>query len=181
MKWNAQSGKLKSTVVIGGTLVILLITFLSPIKRTLEAQQSCEALRKKILDARNAPTAISRLEKQMSQWSKAVITDLSTETLQLKLFEVVGKAAGKQRVAVMSLKSIGIKDDLDYRLQTFEVEMIGSFKSLLLVLDELEKTLKYGKVASVQFVKRKKKGTKHEALFIKILIQSVTKHAETTH
>ncbi|TAJ09152.1 hypothetical protein DMA11_20660 [Marinilabiliaceae bacterium JC017] len=175
MKWNSLSSKKKSGLIFAATLILLIITWISPIKRTIQAKRSCESLKEKIKDGKNAPAAIAQLESSIETWSNEMITDLDAEALQIKLFEEVGGAANKYHVQIRGLRSIGIRKDKEFCFQTFEVIMVGGFKNQLQVLFLLEKHLKYGKVASVEFSRKKVKGKKYEELFTKLLIQSATK------
>ena len=175
MKWSQISIRNKCFLIASGTILVIIIAFASPVRRTLKVVGACELIRQKIEDAKNAPTSIARLEMQVKEWSEEMITDFNAESIQVMLFEESGKIAKEHSAQIRSLKSVSVKDDNDIRLQTFAVDMTGTFKTLLKTLNTLEKKLKYGKVVSVEFIMIKAKGKKNEELHANILIQSVTK------
>lgn len=175
MSWNQMTIRSRVLTLFACTLLVLILAFLSPIKSMFEAKKTCEVLEFKIENARNAPAEIASLKVKVEEWSKEMITDLDAESLQIMLFEEVGKIANFEHTQVRSIVTIGSKDDKDIRLQTFEVDLVGGYKPLLKVLHYLEQNLKYGKVASVGFFSKKVKGFEYEELHVNIIIQSATK------
>lgn len=175
MKWSNLTYKKRSLIVVLTTFIFLFLSILSPIKRTFIAVKSCEDIENKISKAQKAPEQIAQLENAMKEWSNQVIMDVSSDKLQVKIFEEVGKICEGEKVMLKSLVLLSEQSLDDFNIQSFDVVLESNYSTLLKALHHIEYQMKYGRVVSVKFFKSKAKRNKNEILQAQVLVQGVSK------
>lgn len=173
MKWTEQTYKRKCLAILGVSVILLMLSFMFPFKRTIRTISDVNELTKQIEHSKEASTAIRELEKWMADWGSEWSTNLRKDEMQVKLFQEIGIAVGKNKLQLKNLKQIAEEKQNDYEIQTFEVLVVGSFHELLQTIWIVERQLKYGKIVSVNFEKKKNHEKIYDELYVKMVIQCV--------
>jgi len=175
MKWSRLEIKEKVMLTSVAFILMLVLVFALPLRRTYSTKKACKNVQIKINDARSAPAEINIITQQMSLWNDQMIAGDDRGSVQLELFGEISEIATSKETIVLVMRSLGITSKKNIQVQSFEIEIKGSFKSLLRTLYAIERNMKYGKVASFEFLTHKVKGKRYDELHLKLLIQSASK------
>lgn len=166
--------KQKNKVLLLGMPLFLLLMYLLAISNTIEQWRQGEQLNEQLNQAEGAPQKILLLEQKLSYWDKlAASAGDSSMSVQKELFTNVSRTCNANKVTLRALSYVGTEEKEGHLVDTYQVEMDGSFTNLLQAVHTLEEEGGKGVLSSLSFVKEKNRYTKKEYLLAKLYIQSI--------
>lgn len=106
---------------------------------------------------------IAGLDKQIGK------EGLGKEIVQQEIIGFVTR--NSPRVSVNDLQAIHVHTTEDYRIYTYQLDLVGDFNSLIQLSYAFEKKFEYSKIARLNFY-TEKNSNQNEALHLKIIFQN---------
>lgn len=165
----------KSISLVVGTILLLILSYFLSINKTIEISKAIKLIDQRILNAKDAPEQIDKLNREISEWDDYVISKISADEIQLRVFDEISKVDSEQHVKMTNIKRINTIKEKDISIDTYEIVFSGDFKALVKTLYYLEHNMRYGYILSSGFelVNNRKKRT--DELKLQITVQSMIK------
>lgn len=171
-----MNSKQRNIALVIGFIVMLLVSYRFAIKKTLDLGVKIEKLEKdkSLLD--NAEAQIQGL-KMEERYLDSILrsNDLSIEntfqqTLLIKVTQFVEKH--KLKLIASNKPHSFVADGAN--LQTYEIEVKGSFRDLMLFANDMEQQ-RLAKLSSLTFEKKRNYKTRRDYLVCKLIVQRFSK------
>lgn len=164
----------KNRLLAIGAVVLLLLTYLLSVSRTVDAYREVSGLEKRSEEAKNAPSKVSELERELKGIEKLFGTNQEGHVQQELLETVTGYCKTANTVLREFPRTVYHEEkDLVVETNVFTVE--GSFRQLLKITYLLEEEKKLGRISSVRYFTKKDPKTKVPALNATIYLQNINK------
>ncbi len=160
MRWTELDHDRKNIVLIAVFLSIMLIAYIFSFRPTLSAISEVNRLKNADSNHLNLPQEIARLKSGINLFDSLI--DTNSENYQTRLMNSMAQIANRRNTSIIS-----IEEDAKFSNDQYEVFRIvfqGSFRSLLLTTNDIEKSYALGSLKSVNFIKETDKRTKTESL-----------------
>jgi len=171
-----MNSKQRNIALVVGFVVMLLISYRFAIKKTFDLGVKIEKLGKDKALLDNAEAQIQGL-KMEEQYLDSILqsNDLSIEnTFQQTLLIKVTQFTEKHKLKLISSNEPHSFVADGANLLTYEVEVKGSFRNLMLFANDMEQQ-RLAKVSSLQFIKKRNYRTRRNYLVCKLLLQRFSK------
>lgn len=171
-----MNSKQRNIALVVGFIVMLLISYRFAIKNTLDLCVKIEKLEKDKALLDNAEAQIQGL-KMEERYLDSILqsNDLSIEnTFQQTLLIKVTQFTEKHKLKLIASNEPHSFVADGANLLTYEVEVKGSFRNLMLFANDMEQQ-RLAKVSSLQFIKKRNYKTRRNYLVCKLLLQRFSK------
>nr|WP_321355540.1 hypothetical protein [uncultured Draconibacterium sp.] len=173
MKLDRFSYRQKSLFLFAGTILLLLLTYVMSISKTIEITKSIKNLDRKILMAQTAPVQIDSLQTKINRWNKNLLSEVSLNEIQQRIFDELNQTGNLSKVTIKGIKRIDEKNENEITINTYEIDFTGEFKTLVQTLNHLEQKMKYGYILSSSFEMVKNRKKRIDELRLKLIVQSM--------
>lgn len=166
--------KQKFFAVIGGFLLLLMASYKKTFKDTLAAKKELNHVEEKLSSIENSFSEIYNLKNEINYLDNIIGGHtLNPEQVQQKAFDFVTKS--EFEVNIVSIEDVHLFSNEDFLVYSNQIELEGSYNSLINLLYDIEKNFKNSRVVNTQFYSRKNYRTNTKKLFLKIILQNYEK------
>lgn len=160
------------------TLFLVLVVILAVYAAFIPTYRNWEEVKQisqQLLTVEDAPSQIALLNEQIGLYDQ-----LTGQTLlDVKQEEIVNAVSdyitNEDQIELCSLPPIHLFEDKDYKIETFTIELQGTFHQLVKYLNYFEMNRSIGKFSSAQFFIQRNQLTRSKELHLKLYIQSFSK------
>jgi len=166
-------------MLVGATLLLLFFSYQWSFKKAAQEKKMHTQLKEK-------QALITNLGSEMQKWNelnRQVDTQFGSGVIQSfheNLLNAVGNFCEKNRLTLSEFSEPFTGNDGGYQVETIILTIEGSFIPLLELIYMLETEFKGGKIASVDFYKKKNFKTGKDELFLKLYMQKINKQNDET-
>lgn len=114
-------------------------------------------------------------QKLSDSGTEYLAQDFGTQTFEAALLNFMGQQRSRKELSIIAMSEAYQRVGEGYKIETIEIEMLGSYQSLLKLLHAIESEYKSAVVVSAALNKRKNLKKKREELIQKIYVQRITK------
>lgn len=167
-----MNSKQRNIALVIGFVVMLFISYQFAIRRTLELGVKIEKLEKDKTLLDNAEAEIQQLTLE-GRYLDSILksNDLSIEnTFQQTLLIKVTQCTDKHNLKLIAADEPHSFVSDGTNLLTYEIEVRGSFRNLMLFANEMEQQ-RLAKLSSLQFLKKRNYRTRRDYLVGKLIVQ----------
>lgn len=165
------NNKRKLIVLAVISVLLLLIAWRVAITPTLKLRKSNKQLEKEIVDVKTISSQIQFYKhsldeiKLTSGWEKQ-------KDIEQVVFDYFSDYCNRKSMLLMNFPEPHVFANDDYEINTWEIQVKGSYFEILRLADSVERNLKSAKFIGLQMTITKKPGKKQEFLIGKFYIQS---------
>ncbi|MBL4707493.1 MAG: hypothetical protein JKY48_03525 [Flavobacteriales bacterium] len=136
--------------------------------------QNIENIENQLINIERAPKEIAKLESELKQLqgSTKMLYSSVLDMRESLLYEI-SELSSKYNVSLKSFPEYYIQDKENFELTTSPIVLQGTFKNLVMLMDEFEKMNTSGKVSSAYFNIEESPRTKKRSLSLTLYIQSI--------
>ena len=167
----------KIRIILTTTLlfIVMIIAWQAAIKPTMELWQDNNQIEEQLQLLNQAPMQIAQLSQQIEIIDE-IIGDNSGILGQEDIVNSISEyLRNNDAIKLCSFPPVHNAENENYQINTFEIELQGTFHQLVKFLNYFEKDRKIGKLSSVSFYMSRNKVTKQNELYQKIYLQSFRK------
>lgn len=172
MNWQNLTYQTKLKLLPIGFLVAILLVYWLAISKTLQLSGQVQQLETQVEKLGDAPLQVQILKKRLGEIEDR-IGDNSGNITQEGIFDALSNYCKKNK---LTMREFPVPHELtkdDYLVQTYQVEVEGTFHGLVNLVYYLEQQAYLGKVAATRFLLKKDKRTREEYLNLSIYLQTV--------
>lgn len=164
------NNKIRYYFVITTVLLVSLMSWSFAIKRTVLLVSENRTIAQRVNSGNKELSRLEHYESELATFSSGVSTE-EASCLESFIMEEVGELCADYRVRIVDFPNQVVYNEAKISVETHTLELMGDFKSLLLLLEYVEGQLPMGKVVSVKFQKVKDRKSKSFKLYLTIYIQ----------
>jgi len=166
--------KKKNIILLVGFILLLILSWNLAMVETFNLKNQIQMVNKELRSAENAPLQIAQLNRELNQ-IQGNSKLLYSSVLQMReaLLSELVQLTSKHRVNLKSFPEYFIQEKEDFELTTSPIILEGSFKNLLQLMDEFEKSNTSGKVSSALFRVEESRRSGKRTLYLTLYIQSI--------
>ena len=148
--------KQKNIALIVGFLVLLIISYVFSIQKTLDLKSNVKELTKEKELVSNASERIFNLQQENKYLDSILqLKELSIEnSFQQTLLQKLNAFSKTATIEIISFNEPHLFREINTNLMTYSFEVKGTFKTLLKLVNTLEKQ-QLGEIISINFEKKK--------------------------
>lgn len=163
--------KQKFIAVLVGFILLFMASYKKTFKHTIQAKKELSLVEKKLSNNENSLSALYNLKNEISNLNKTIGGQTKNpEQVQQKLLDFISR--NDHDVNIVSIEDVHLFSDNEFLIYTNQIELEGTYSSLINVLYEIEKEFRNSRVASVQLYSKKNYRTNTKNLFLKIIFQN---------
>lgn len=166
----------KCLLLISGMSLLLILTYLLSIRKTIEVTREISLINNRIQKAEHAPSQIDSLQATIARWDRNLLTEVDGNEIQLRIFDEISDATVEHKVSLTGIKRIYTKKEKDISIDTYEIIFCGDFKLLVQTLNYLEHNMRYGYITSTAFELVKNRKKRINELRLQLIVQSMIKN-----
>jgi hypothetical protein len=175
MKSLGSSFVQKLRLLIIGAILFFILAYLVAIRGTVTLASENQKIKRQLELVKEAPQQIENLNLELSSLQSSLTYVSEGDGLRRELLELIGELGYKHQILFKNFKEPSHFFNENFLVETHEIALQGPFKNLVKAIFELEKELKTGKVASVNFVLEIDRREKRKFLVAYVFIQSIKK------
>lgn len=169
-----MKSKTRFLFFIGGTLLLLLLSYLAAISKTFAARKDYQSLKKE----ERLYKDVSHQFKMLSQkevYYDSILThmNLTDTSLENNLLKTINEEAANQNLKVKDFKTPHVFINNGTRQVSYNFTLEGGYTAILKLLYTIEKTGTFGEIIHLNFQKEMDFRTRRKYLTAQILIQSI--------
>lgn len=171
-----MTGKQKNRALLGGILLLLFVAYQFAFKQTIALGYELSSLSKKKENALLIQDTIQLLNQE-NMYLDSILrsVNLSADRSFEQLFlEKIDALRDKYKVKLLSIEEPHYYRTEEATIETFQLELTGSFRNLMLFSSALEKS-RLGTFSSVDFSKKKNLRTRKTEIICTIILQRLSK------
>ncbi len=169
-----MSFRKKNIILLSGTVLFLILSWNLAFKETVELSRNIERIETELTNAAKAPEEIVQLESELSlMQGNTKMLYSSVLDMRESLLAEMSQLTNKYNVSLKSFPEYYIQEKENFELTTSPIVLQGSFKNLLMLMDEFEKNNTSGKVSSAHFIIKESLRTRKRSLYLTLYIQSI--------
>jgi hypothetical protein len=174
MKLNNLSFQKKLKALWIAAAVLLLISWTLSFSKTIHLYSENARLEKNLIRANTAPQEVGKLKQQLNIFTTK-LEQYTADSIahQQEVMEVVSEFCQKNRLMLRTIPVRYYSLEKDFRIETMEIIIEGSYHGLLKLLYELEIKQKKGRVTSAHFYNYKDPIRKKNVLQLKLFLQTI--------
>lgn len=173
---NNLTYKQRNIALLIGVVIALYFVFTNLLKDTFDLKNQCVEVENKLKSADNAPAIIAQLKGEIQQIDKIIGSDNKLDqTFQENILEAVSRYCNKHKMDVYAFNEPLVTISNNYEIETNVVTVSGSFKDILLLVNELEQNKRIAQIVSVQYFSKKDFVANRTDLLATIHFQNIKK------
>jgi len=171
-----MSQKNKNILLVIGLLLVALGAYFFSLKKTFEINEQLTVLKKQKQLYESAPQQLALLANKEKSLDKVLReNNLTGLSLQNNLLEVLNKeyVGNTYKITSFSEPHIYVNENTKSTVSTYQLELSGSYNSLLKIIHKLEQQYSFGNVVHFDFYTQKNYRTRNKTLLCRIFLQRV--------
>lgn len=172
MKWQNLTYQTKMKLLPVGFVLALLLVYSLTISNTIDLSKQVQQLEAQVEKLGDAPLQVQILRKRLGEIEERIGNHSGTIS-QEEIFDELSVYCKRNNLTVREFPVPHELSKDDYLVQTYLVEIEGSFHNLARLVYYLEQETYLGKVAATKFLLKKDKRTREEYLSLTIFLQTV--------
>ncbi|PXX95184.1 hypothetical protein DF185_22665 [Marinifilum breve] len=172
MKWNNFTYQSKMKLLPIVLVLVFLLVYSLTVSNTIDLSKQVKQLENQVEKLGDAPLQVQILKKRLEEIEERIGNHSGTIT-QEDIFDELSIYCKRNGLTMREFPVPHEVSKDDYKLQTHQVELEGSFKNLLKLLYFLEQETYLGKVAATKFLLKEDKRIREEYLSLTIFLQTV--------
>ena len=166
--------KQKFFLVLVGFVVLFMASYKKTFKRTLVAKNELNLVKQKLATIDNSFNSLYTLKYDIKNLDDLIGGHTQNpEYVQHQILDFVSKTVLK--VNVVSLEDTHLFSGNEFLIYSNQIELEGSYESLISILYEIEKKFDNSRVVSTQLYSKKNYKTNKQNLYLKIILQNYGK------
>ena len=172
--FNNLTYKQKFLATLLGFVLLFMASYKKTLKHTLTAKKQLHNVEAKLLDINSSYSDIYALKNEVKVLDNIIGGyTLDPGQVQQKILDFITKKNSDTNV--VSIEDVHLYNNKEFLVYTNQIELEGSYDSLIKMLYEIEKKLKDSKVVSSEMYSKKEYRTNTTKLFLKIILQNYEK------
>ena len=168
-----MSPKTKNIYVIGGFIVLLIISYKFAIANTICEYRLYSKTKKEQLLFNNIPKELAGLNQKKQFYDSILNTyQLKGSSFQNNLVRTINLFSKEKGIKIVNFLEPHLQQKEDIQIKTYQFTLEGDFKSINQFIYQLEQHSKFGEIISIQFKKLKDFRKGRFYLQAKILLKS---------
>ena len=167
--------KTRILLTITTLFIIIIIAWQAAIKPTIRLWEENNQIEEQLKSLNQAPLQISLLTKQIEIMDKMIGYNSGALAQEDIVNSISRYIKNNSSIELCSFPPSHMSENENYRIETFEIELQGTFNQLVRFINFFEANREIGKFSSLGFYKNKNRVTKKDELYLKIYLQSFQK------
>ncbi|PKP11183.1 MAG: hypothetical protein CVU08_12780 [Bacteroidetes bacterium HGW-Bacteroidetes-3] len=166
--------KQKFLAVVVGFLLLLFASYKKTFKDTIAVKKELNNIEYKLLNIKNSFSDIYNLKNDITTIDNIIGGyTVNPDQVQQMILDFITKR--KFNLNIVSIADVHLFSDEEFLIYSNQIEIEGSYETLVNLLYEIEKNFKYSRVISTQFYSKQNFRTNTKQLYLKILFQNYEK------
>jgi len=153
--------------------MVSLTSYQLAFDKTFALKNNCEITEEKLNKLEDAPERIDAIQRDIQKIDRYLGNENQYKDAEKALLEQVGRMCKQNEVIFKEFPGHHLISNKNYTLITYKMVLQGKFVPLLKVLHDLEKKLRFGKVASVDFRIKKDPRSGNKQLNMIFFVQGI--------
>ncbi len=164
----------KNKLLYLGILVMLVLSYQLAIKNTLKVRKDLINLKIDAQKTKDIPKEMSVLTLKEKYYDSILVKmDIGHSSVQNKLLHLINNEAEKNEIDVIDFNQPHISAIDEINLNTYSINLKGSFTNILKVIHSIEKKGNFGEIIHIDFQKKKNYKTNTFNLEATVFVQQV--------
>lgn len=175
MTWiyKINSAKKIGLLLLGMCLISILM-YKASLSKTLELYDQNQQLAEKVSRVENAPEQIKKLSAELARIEEVLKRTKSGSGInQMEAFDYLSDLTQKHQLVVRKYPKPVVNMEKGLNVETIEFTVDGTYRNTILFIQEVEKSLKAGKIASTRFFTHLDIQTRKPSLYTTIYLQLI--------
>ncbi len=164
----------KTLLLLGGIFVAGIFFYKVTIKKTFALSKQKTELLNQIKMAENAEEELIHVRTQLAHVEQLIgKSNMEGDKIQQELLNRINAFCKENKCRVSEVKKTHTATESNFEIITNIFDLEGDFKTLLTLVNELERNFDEGRLASLVFHKEKNRITRKEKLYMTFYIQNI--------
>lgn len=168
-----QTNKTKFIVLVVAGILFFPLSWKLAFEKTALAHKQVNELDRKLESVQNAPERIAHVESRLNYLNQLIVDDSIEGGLQTRVLDEISTICKKKGLLLKEMPPMFRNLDNNYLVETINVQVAGSFHSLLKLIYLLEQPNKNLNIVSVDFFIEENKRQKTKQLILSLYIQTL--------
>lgn len=165
IQWNTKN---RLRIILGGGFILFIIVYQMAIKPTIICRREYMENSTLLASVDQAPARLSNIRKEIEFIDNEIgLETQDEEIIQKELLKTLGENCKKHKLVLKNFSGPVVYTDSEYKINTLDINVNGSFKNLLKLLRIIEE-LPFGEIISTGFQTTINKKTREKELILSI-------------